>query len=69
MNNESKKAIPTGVGAPEPNEIEITPAMIEAGASVLAGYDRIEMSETYAEILAERIIKAALSVSLHEEAV
>lgn len=43
------------------NEIEITPAMIEAGASVLARYDRLEMSETYARILAEEIITKAFS--------
>lgn len=36
MNIESKKAISTGIGAPEPTKIEITSAMIEAGADFLA---------------------------------
>ena len=31
---------PSGVGAPELNEIEITPAMIEAGLSPLFRFDR-----------------------------
>ena len=38
-----------------PNGIEVTPAMIEAGASVLAGFDTYFTSE---EIWAERVYRA-----------
>ena len=39
-----------------PTEIEVTPAMIDAGASVLAAFDRLEMSENYARQLTEEIL-------------
>ena len=49
-------------GAPE-SEIEITPAMIEAGAAVLYPHDRIEIGPATARLLAAEIIEAALSAN------
>lgn len=47
MGKDSNPAIPKlpGVGAPEPTEIEVTPAMIQAGATHLFEFDRDRGSE------------------------
>ena len=42
---------------------KITPAMIDAGASVLVPFDRLEMSDLYARQLAEEIISRSLRVA------
>ncbi|MBC8037065.1 MAG: hypothetical protein H7X89_07600 [Rhizobiales bacterium] len=39
----------------------VTPAMIEAGATVLWAFDRLEMSPSYARILTEEILTKSLS--------
>lgn len=41
---------------------KITPAMIDAGASVLAPFDRLEMSESFARQLAKEILRKSLCV-------
>ena len=46
---------------------KITSAMIDAGASVLAPFDRLEMSPAYARQLSEEILKSAFSVLRTEE--
>lgn len=52
--------------APEagaPDEIEVTPAMIEAGARVLLdGSGMFDLAPTGAELYAERVLRAALSL-------
>ena len=57
----------TSPKAPEagaPDEIEITPAMIEAGArALLDGSGMIDLGPTGAELYAERVLRAALSLS------
>lgn len=53
------KARPAKAGAGAPDGIEITPAMIEAGAMVLMVHDH-ELSPTVAEIYVEEVIRAAL---------
>jgi hypothetical protein len=44
--------------------IKITPAMIDAGASVLEVFDRLEMTPVYARHLAEEVISRSLRVAL-----
>ena len=47
-------------------EIEITPVMIAAGASALLdGIGMIDLGPTGAERYAERVLRAALSLSSH----
>jgi hypothetical protein len=44
-------------------EIEITRKMIEAGAGALLKEEPLNLGETHAEILAERVLRAALEDS------
>ena len=58
----SKKATPKGVGAPDLNDIEITPEMIEAGLEHLYRYhpdSGVNDTDTVVAIL--RVFSAALN--------
>jgi len=50
-----------------PSEIEITPAMIEAGAKVLWVNSDLDIGPTAAEIYAEAVLRAALPLWFHEK--
>jgi hypothetical protein len=63
MDKDSNPAIskPSEVGAPERTEIEITPAMIEAGATHLFEFDRDRGSEEETLIKIFRAMSRAMT--------